>query len=362
MSATLDQFNQLLQQTQAQYNSAKQNQTSEWGQSSGQQTYWNQQASSLETQLGALQNAQTVMQQIDQYGLGSNAQIQQYVNQLLQDPSTENSQLLQQASTQNIQLAQQQQQLTGFQNQVNQQDFGAPTSAEAAAGQNATMTDALTNNQGSLGQLNQFLSGQTAQQFNQLLSPQISMALGGQGLQNSGANVELQSKALAGLDMTQQQAIEQAGLGMQSNIQGLTYNDMLGNIGTAQQNQANLQNTQNAYTTFAFQQQLMNQQAQLAEQLSSYGGGGQGGILGSIGQIAQGAQGIASIGQAIGSPLYNFMSSAPFGGSGGGGASSGGSALGGGGSGFFASSGSSSAAGGSALGDFGSAGAAAAIA
>lgn len=212
----------------------------------------------------------------------SGMQSGQNQNQIIQN--------LQQQNAQQSQLNSQNAQLQAFNKQYQGQMFGTD-----AQGNPLSMIQSLQGNTGTIGALNQFETGQTAQTFNQLLQPEIQMALGGQGLENSGASVELNSRALAQLQMAQQQNIMQAALGAQSQEQGLQQQQVLGNIAGQQGMVANTLNTNNAYMTMQFQQQLMQQQADLARQLSSYGGGGAGG--GGIGSMIGG--GIGAIGGAI---------------------------------------------------------------
>lgn len=313
-SAT-DWFNQQIQQLQITLANAQSNAANGWGGSPDQISHWQDVVHNTQTQLNGYQNGLQNVTQAFQAGIDPTL-INQAMSGFQQNNNPDQlNQNLQQQTMQQGQLNSQNQQLSDFNKQYQSQMFGAD-----ASGNPLSMIQALQGNTGTIGALNQFETGQTAQTFNQLLQPQIQMALGGQGLQNSGASVELNSKALAQLQMQQQQSIMNAALGAQSQQQGLQQQAVLGNIAGQQGMISNTLNTNNAYMTMQFQQQLMQQQAQIAQQLAQYNGSGGGGGIGSmiggglgaiVGGIAGGPQGAMAgygLGSGIGGGIGNAVS------------------------------------------------------
>lgn len=174
-----------------------------------------------------------------------------------------------------------QRQLSDYRNQYLTQAFGSPTNTLSQA-----LAPGGTND---LSQLNSFLGGQESSLFNREMRPEINMALGSMGLGDSGgAELELKTKALAGLEESRQRALMQAALGYRDQSQGMQRSDILGGIGTQQQNLGNLANQQNALITMNFQRELEEKRANLAYQLSQHSGGGGGlqAILGGVGTAA----------------------------------------------------------------------------
>lgn len=201
----------------------------------------------------------------------------------------------------NVQNQKNQQELLDFRNKAATEQFGSPT---------ATLSEALANPKSQLGDLGQFLSQQQSDVFKQNLSPLIQQKLGGQGLIDSGANVELQSKALGDLERNRQNTLMTAGMQAKDNILGLQRSDILGDIGTQNQNLSNLSDIQRAGLTMAFQTQLEQKRADLAYQLSQISGGGSNTlmqVLGGVGMAASiggapftGGASLAGLGPSMG--------------------------------------------------------------
>ena len=205
------------------------------------------------------------------------------------------------------QLQQQNQKLSDYRGQLEQQEFG---------GQGLSLSQALTSTGGDIGNLNSFLGQQEADTFNTQLKPLIQMSLGAQGLSDSGAQVELQSKALAQLEQQRQASMMQAALGARSQIQGLQRQDVLGDVGATQTMMNNQFDLNRSNITMQYQMQLEAQREQLAKDLAGKQGGQSalgligmgggaviGGALGAIGgpQTALMGAGLgASLGGAVG--------------------------------------------------------------
>jgi len=247
--------------------------------SKGQEQSDNQQAyQATQNQLNYLtQNKDNLISGISSLGWGPEKT--QLISKALSG-DTISQQALNEAITQNRQLQTQQGQLSDFQKQLQTQEFGSTSN---------NLADALSNPNGTIGQLNQFLGNQEATTFNTQLKPLIQESLGAQGLSDSGAQVELQSRALSQLEQARQANVMQAALGEQSQIQGLQYSNLLGGIAGAQANQTSTFNLQRAGITMQFQQQLEQQREQLAQQLAQQRGGGTGGLIGTLGGAAGGS-------------------------------------------------------------------------
>lgn len=157
-------------------------------------------------------------------------------------------------------------------------------------GTGQSLEQAISNPAGDIGQLGAFLRSQQDDVFQKNLSPEISMALGARGLEDSGATLELKTKALGDLERSRQGALMDATMGARNQASGLERTDILGNIGAQQQALANLSDIQRTGITMQFQRELEAQRAQLARELSSYGGASAGGgMFGSLGGAALGA-------------------------------------------------------------------------
>lgn len=309
-----DYYNQQLAQAQANYNLALQNQNiGSYGGSDADRSFWQQKGSVAGGQIANLQkNLQPLMDAINSGAINS-TNLDMAQKYLQGDPIA--MEQLKEAVSGQQQLQSQNQQLSDFQSQMTQQLLGTSSL------NNLNLADAMTSTAGSVGQLNSFLGNQEAQTFNTQLKPVIQMALGSQGLSDSGAQVELQSKALAQLEQQRQQSMMQAALGAQSQIQGLQYNQLAGGIGYAQQMQNNQFDLARTGITMQFQQALENQREQLARDLAAnYGGGQGGGGLGSmIGMGVGGAAGFAmggpggammgaGLGASLGGGIGNMVS------------------------------------------------------
>jgi hypothetical protein len=159
-----------------------------------------------------------------------------------------------------IQRDRQNTQLQDFRNRAETQIFGAP---------GASIQDALGNQSSELGGLGEFLKTQQSQVFQENLRPLINMKLNAQGLGNSGANVELQSKALGDLERSRQSQLMTAGLGYKDNIRGLERSDILGNIGSQQAALNNMSGLQRMGITMQFENDMMNRREALARELAS---------------------------------------------------------------------------------------------
>jgi len=182
------------------------------------------------------------------------------------------------------QLSVQNQQLQQFRTQAETQIFGGP---------GATLEQALTGT-GELGQLSRALQQQQSEVFQRELRPLVEQQLAPAGLLDSGANIELQAKALGGLERSRQQQLLEAALGARQGIRGLERTDILGSIGAQQQALTNLADIQRAGVTMQFQAALERERANLLRELSSRPGGGglARGLFGALGgAMAGGAAG-----------------------------------------------------------------------
>ena len=157
-----------------------------------------------------------------------------------------------------------QQRLGEFRTKAETQFLGAP---------GATLEQALASPTGELGQLSEALKKQQSGVFREELSPMIQMQLGARGLQDSGANVELQSKALGGLERSRQGALTGAFFGGKQQLRGLERTDILGDIGSQQQALAQAFGLQRAGITMQFQRELEAQRARVARELAELSGG-----------------------------------------------------------------------------------------
>lgn len=292
---------------------------------------WNESASYINTQ-----GLPDILKYADQLGLQATDMplIQKYLDK---DPTAQEN-ILEQAK--NAGLRQQQdQQLQQYSGQVQNQLFGGQLSTAAGDG-GMTLAQALQSNTGALGNLNSFLGQQTADTFNNQLKPLIQSQLGAQGLGDSGgAQVELQSKALAQLEQQRQQSMMQAALGALGQVQGLNYSNLQQGIGQTQQNAQQSFDLNRMGITMQFQRELEAERAQLAQQLSSYkgsaGGAGIGSMVGGgIGAVAGGIYGgpagaVAGYGagSALGGSIGGMVSPPSNGGGGGYGGYGGGSNL-----------------------------------
>lgn len=183
-------------------------------------------------------------------------------------------------------------QLQDFRNRAETQIFGAP---------GADLASALANPQGELGALSQFLASQQSDVFRQNLAPLIQQKLGGQGLIDSGANVELQSKALGDLERSRQSQLMNAALGAKDQIRGLERSDILGDIGSQQQALSNLSDIQRTGITMSFQRELESRRESLARELASISSSGpslMNQILGGVGMA--GGAGMMAMGNPMG--------------------------------------------------------------
>lgn len=165
-------------------------------------------------------------------------------------------------------------------------DFRTKAETQMFGSSGGTLQDALSNPQGELGQLSEILRNQQSQVFNQELKPLIDQGLASQGLFDSGARVEGQAKALGGLERARQDSLLQAALGGRDSIRGLEQSSIYGqqaNRQAALQNSFDLQRTG---ISMAFQRQLEQERAGLAQQLSQRKGASGlnwGSTLGAVG-------------------------------------------------------------------------------
>lgn len=260
-----------------------------WGGTAADAAHWNRVAASHQSALDTLNNQGTgIMARLQAADIGPEGF--QTVQKALQGDPIANQQL-NEAQAIKSQLDAQNKQLADYRGQAEQQIFG---------GQGLSLSEALTSTGGDIGNLNRFLGEQQAETFNTQLKPLIQMALGAQGLSDSGAQVELQSKALADLEQKRQQSVMQAALGGRAQLQGIQRSDLLGGIGLAQQGMMNQFDLQRTGITMQFQQQLEQQREQLARELASRRGGAGGGGIGSLLGAGLGALGFFSSDPQIG--------------------------------------------------------------
>ncbi len=182
-------------------------------------------------------------------------------------------------------LGEQKTQLGNFADQAETQLFG---------GLNQSLSQSLTNPNSQLGDLNNFMGQQESDVFSKNLAPLINQQLGGQGLLNSGANVELQSKALADLDRQRQANIMNTGLGYKDQIMNLRGSNLSADLAGQQAQFANQSDLQRQSSTFMYQQALQQKQDDLARELSRVSQGGDN----MMGQIMGGIGSAVSIGAA----------------------------------------------------------------
>jgi hypothetical protein len=157
------------------------------------------------------------------------------------------------------------QQLLDFRNKAETQLFG---------GTGRTLQQALADPNSELGGLGEFLKGQQSDVFQSNLRPMIEMQLGSRGLMDSGANVELQSKALGDLERNRQSTLMNAGLAGKEGIRSLERSDILGDIGSQQQALSNLFDLQRTGITMEFESNLAKRREDLARELSSISNSG----------------------------------------------------------------------------------------
>jgi hypothetical protein len=163
------------------------------------------------------------------------------------------------------QLDKQNQQLSDFRNKAETQLFG---------GTGRTIQQALADPNSELGGLGEFLKGQQSDVFQSNLRPMIEMQLGSRGLMDSGANVELQSKALGDLERSRQSTLMNAGLMGKEGIRSLERSDILGDIGSQQAALSNLFDLQRTGITMEFERDLSKRREDLARELSSISNSG----------------------------------------------------------------------------------------
>lgn len=178
------------------------------------------------------------------------------------------------------QLDKQNQQLGDFRNKAETQLFG---------GAGRTLQDALADPNSELGGLGEFLKGQQSDIFRSELRPMIESQLGAKGLLDSGANIELQAKALGGLERDRQSRLMDAGLRAKEGIRGLERSDILGDIGSQQSALSNMFDLQRQGLTMAWEENLMNKRDQLARELASISNTGPSELQQIIGGVGAGA-------------------------------------------------------------------------
>ena len=170
-----------------------------------------------------------------------------------------------------------------------------------------TLQDALSNPGGELGQLSDILRKQQTDVFQQELKPLIDQNLASMGLFDSGARVEQQAKALGGLERGRQDSLLQAALGGRETIRGMEQSGIYGQQANRQASLQNAFDLQRTGISMAFQRQLEQERAGLAQQLSQRkGASGLGGLGGMLGGIGGGLAGFAvggPMGAMIGSQL-----------------------------------------------------------
>ena len=164
-------------------------------------------------------------------------------------------------------------QLSEFRTGLEKEQFGTitPTGGTERA---MTLEEALSQavpggvGGGNIGVLGRVL-GETAQKtFARETKPLIESQLGARGLLDSGANVELQSKAMEESKQALRNQLLQAGLGARGQISGLQRADILEDIGARRQALGESFGLQRQGVTMSFQMQLQQMQNQLARDLA----------------------------------------------------------------------------------------------
>ena len=153
--------------------------------------------------------------------------------------------------------------LSAFRTGLEQQFFGGLTLEQALAQAVPGGTGG-----GDIGALGRVL-GETAQKtFTRETRPLIESQLGARGLLDSGANVELQSKAMEESKQALRNQLLQAGLGAKGQISGLQRADILGDIEARRLALGESFGLQRQGVTMSFQMQLQQMQNQLARDLA----------------------------------------------------------------------------------------------
>ena len=200
------------------------------------------------------------------------------------------AQALQERFSAEQQRVKEQTQLGEFRTGVETQLFGAP---------GATLEQALASPTSELGQLQSTLREQERGVFREELKPLIEQGLGARGLLDSGANVELQSKALGQLERGRQGMLSQAFFGGKEQLRGLQQSDIMGDIGARRQALSESFGLQRAGMSMSYQRELEQQRMMLARELAQLSGGGGGFNLG--GAFGTGIAG-AGLGFQMGGP------------------------------------------------------------
>lgn len=199
------------------------------------------------------------------------------------------------------------------------EDYRTKAATEMLGAPGNTVDQAMANSNSWLAQLNNFLGTQQSDVFQKEMDPLIRENLISQGIGDSGARVELNAKALAGLERSRQEQIFGAAMGAKQDILNLERTDLLGDVGAQQAALANTWDLQRTGITMAFQRQLEAERAQLARELAGRkGGGGQGGMIGmgagaaiggGLGMMVGGPMGAmmgASLGSSLGGSIGNY--------------------------------------------------------
>jgi len=254
-----------------------------------------------------------VLQQAEEAGLGLEA-IPALRAAVTVDPAGPGINPLNQQAFQELlasarQRKSQEQQLADFRGRFEERLFGR---------RGATLEEAIAGGTGDIAGLDRILRQQQSDIFRKELAPTLRMALGARGLEDSGARVELESKALGGLERSRQERLLEAALGARTQALGLERSDVLGSVASQQQALSNLFDLQRTGLTMEFQRSLEKQRADLARELSQYGGGGRlGSMAGSLGGAAIGA-GLGFLGGGISGSLIGTQLGATLGGGAGG--------------------------------------------
>lgn len=179
--------------------------------------------------------------------------------------------------------------------------FADSAETELFGGLNRTLSQALSDPNSRLGDLGNFLASQQDSTFQRNLRPLIEQRLAAQGILDSGANVELQAKALGDLEQNRQANLQNAGNTYKDSIIGLRQSNLMGDLASQQQQMGNMFDLQRQASTMQYQSALQEKQNQLARELASISQTGPG-----LAQQIMGFGGAAAAG--IAAPFTGGMS------------------------------------------------------